>query len=91
MALTLTSINIGKEMGESPLMHRRKQNVFTDMKLIKKWKKEGDMGILEFAAMIAVLAFNRLLRFIYICFYFYFTPMASVLLVELGFFRQYVK
>jgi len=39
MALTLTQVDIGGEYSANPIMYRRKQNIFGDIYLVKKWAK----------------------------------------------------
>lgn len=82
MALTLTQVNISGEYGDNPIMYRRKQNIFGDIYLIKKWAKHYHMNVFTWIFMIIFLLFNRLLRFAYVVLYYYFLPFIVLIIVE---------
>ena len=82
MALTLTQVDIGGEYGSNPIMYRRKQNIFGDIYLVKKWIKHYHMNIFQWIIRLLFLLLNRLLRFAYVVLYYYFLPFIILVLVE---------
>lgn len=82
MALTLTQCDIGGDYSNNPIMYRRKQNIFGDIYLVKKWIKHYQMNPLQWIVMLTFLLFNRILRFVYVVLYFYFLPFIILLFVE---------
>ena len=83
MALTLTNISIGGEIGAKPTMYKKSRRIFDDFNLVKLWIKEGTFNIIQLVSMFICLVFTRTLRFIYVTVYFYFLPFLCILFTEL--------
>jgi hypothetical protein len=82
MSKTLTNVNMKGMMKEKPIMMKKKVKIYEDWKLIKKWKRQGEMNILQWAAMLTMLVFNRVFKFLYVTVYFYFVPFIVLFIVE---------
>ena len=82
MAKTLTGVDIGGEMGAKPIKFNANSKVSDDIEIVKMWFKDRDMNIVQWAFMLMCMIISRALKFMYICVYFYFTPVVVMLLVE---------
>ena len=82
MALTLTNVDIGGEIGAKPIKFNSRSKIYDDFKLLKKWFHDKDMNIIQWVFMLMYMMFSRTLRFLYVTIYFYFTPIAVVAFVE---------
>jgi hypothetical protein len=91
MALTLTNINIGKEIGDKPTYYKKARRIYDDIDLVKKWFKNKTFNFIQLPCMLMILFLMRSLRFIYVSIYFYFVPFLCILFTEYALVTKHLK
>jgi len=83
MAMTITTVDIGGEYDDNPIMYTRRQNIMGDWELVKVWWQYDFMNYFQWVVAILFLIFNRTFRFLYVVVYYYFLPFAIIVGIEL--------
>lgn len=71
-------------MGENAIMYEKHTYFLDDFTEIKKWRETNEMNVLQWVGMLALIIFNRGIRIFYNVFYFYFTPIFVVIIVQIS-------
>lgn len=84
MAATVTKQDIGGEISNNPIYFDKQQKSWRgDLQEIDDWKKDKNMGPIDWIAGIFMLIFHRVLKTFYVCGFFYFCPFLVILMINL--------